>query len=125
MTTTPAALALSYRRVFVCATTRSVYEFLGRRTSSSLVGGSIRVTIHEPGGVVSAVTSKRMLATAISHPNGRSRNDSRTITGHTTADATMRNNETGASGLENTARKAASKLTSSDTMPAILTQPAD
>jgi hypothetical protein len=30
--TTPAGLALSYRRVFVCATTSSVYEFLGRCT---------------------------------------------------------------------------------------------
>jgi uncharacterized protein DUF3303 len=32
MMTTPAGLALSYRRVFVCATTSSVYEFLGRDT---------------------------------------------------------------------------------------------
>jgi hypothetical protein len=30
--TIPAGLALSYRRVFVCATTGSVYEFLGRDT---------------------------------------------------------------------------------------------
>jgi hypothetical protein len=33
MMTTPAGVALSYRRVFVCATSSSVYEFLGRGTS--------------------------------------------------------------------------------------------
>jgi hypothetical protein len=32
MMTIPAGLALSYRKVFVCATTSSVYEFLGRHT---------------------------------------------------------------------------------------------
>src|SRR5919106_3495128 len=32
MMTTPAGVALSYRRVFVCATSSSVYEFLGRCT---------------------------------------------------------------------------------------------
>src|SRR5919109_2335408 len=34
MMTTPAGVALSYRRVFVCATSSSVYEFLGRGTST-------------------------------------------------------------------------------------------
>ncbi len=33
MMTTPAGLALSYPRVFVCATTSTVYEFLGRDTT--------------------------------------------------------------------------------------------
>jgi hypothetical protein len=40
MMTTPAGLALSYRRVFVCATTSSVYEFLGRCTSYTLIHNS-------------------------------------------------------------------------------------
>jgi hypothetical protein len=35
MMTTPAGVALSYRGVFVCATTSSVYEFLGRCTSET------------------------------------------------------------------------------------------
>jgi Cdc6-like AAA superfamily ATPase len=49
MMTTPAGVALSYRRVFVCATTSSVYEFLGRDTSEMVPQG-------EPSGEEAQVT---------------------------------------------------------------------
>jgi RNA-directed DNA polymerase len=42
--TTPAGLALSYPRVFVCATTSSVYKFLGRDTSEALLMGKPAAT---------------------------------------------------------------------------------
>jgi hypothetical protein len=46
--TTPAGVALSYRRVFVCATISSVYEFLGRCTSTFKV-----LLSREPGSAKS------------------------------------------------------------------------
>jgi hypothetical protein len=46
MMTTPAGVALSYRRVFVCATTRSVYEFLGRCTTLPKRGNFGRLPLN-------------------------------------------------------------------------------
>src|SRR5437660_4080533 len=62
--TTPAGVALSYRRVFVCATTSSVYEFPGRCTRACLQ------THHGPAPLLDpALSESRVRATLQTRPS--------------------------------------------------------